>query len=61
MKSQREEIDFNVQIRLIEGKQFAGTQLDPICDIHCFNKTETSQKKEQTNSPYWDEVSPETY
>ena len=57
MKVQREKVDFNVQIRLIEGKHLAGTQLDPICDVHCFGKIESSDPKEKTNSPYWDEVS----
>lgn len=57
MKPQRQELDFNVQIRLIEGKQLAGTQLDPVCDIICFGEKKSSQTKEQTNIPFWDEVS----
>ena len=56
MKSQREEIDFNVQIRLVEAKQLAGQQLDPVCDIHCFGEKKSTQVKEQTNTPFWDEV-----
>lgn len=55
MKPQRQELDFNVQIRLIEGKQLAGTQLDPVCDIICFGEKKSSQTKEQTNIPFWDE------
>ncbi|XP_065652291.1 otoferlin isoform X5 [Hydra vulgaris] len=52
---QRKELDVNVEIRVIEGKSLAGTQLDPVCDIICFGETKSTQVKEQTNTPYWDE------
>ena len=38
LKIAREDIDFNIQLRVTEGVQIAGTQLDPICDIHCFGQ-----------------------
>ena len=56
MKKQRKDLDVNVEIRVIEGKQLAGTQLDPVCDIICFGEKKSTQIKEQTNTPYWDEV-----
>lgn len=55
MKPQREEIDFLVQIRIIEGKNLAGTQLEPIIDVYCFGDKKTTQAKEG-NNPFWDEV-----
>nr|XP_047145918.1 otoferlin-like isoform X1 [Hydra vulgaris] len=56
LPQQRKELDVNVEIRVIEGKSLAGTQLDPVCDIICFGETKSTQVKEQTNTPYWDEV-----
>ena len=55
LKPARESIDFNVQLRIIEAVQLAGTQLDPVCDITCFGETKSTQVKEQTNTPFWDE------
>ena len=55
LKPARESIDVNVQLRIIEAVQLAGTQLDPVCDITCFGETKSTQVKEQTNTPFWDE------
>jgi len=56
IKHQREEIDFKVMIKIIEGKNLAGTQLDPVLDVYCFGEKITTATKEQTTNPYWDEV-----
>ncbi|XP_066910478.1 otoferlin-like [Clytia hemisphaerica] len=55
LKSQREELTFKVQIKLIEGRNLAGTQLDPIVDAYCFDEKKKSKPREQTNNPSWDE------
>lgn len=55
LKPVRESIDFNVQLRIVEAVSLAGTQLDPVCDITCFGETKSTQVKEQTNTPFWDE------
>lgn len=55
LKPARESIDFNVQLRVIEAINLPGTQLDPVCDIDCFGETKSTQVKEQTNTPFWDE------
>ena len=56
LKPQRQELQFKVQVKIVEGKNLAGTQLDPIVDVHCFGEKMSSKQREQTNNPTWDEV-----
>ena len=52
LKVAREDIDFNIQLRVTEGTQIAGTQLDPICDIHCFGQVKSTQTKVSSTQSY---------
>ena len=46
-----------IQIRILEGRQLAGTQIDPVCTVNVGNQKKSTTIKEQTNCPFWDEVS----
>ena len=50
------ELDYQVQVRVLECRQLAGTQLDPVCTVTVGNQKKHTPVKEQTNCPYWDEV-----
>jgi hypothetical protein len=50
------EQDYQVQVRVLECRQLAGTQLDPVCTVTVGNQKKHTAVKEQTNCPYWDEV-----
>ena len=45
-----------IQIRILEGRQLAGTQIDPVCTVNVGNQKKSTTVKEQTNCPFWDEV-----
>ncbi|XP_047135991.1 otoferlin isoform X1 [Hydra vulgaris] len=49
------EIDYQVQLRIIEARQLSGMQLDPVCTITIGNQKKHTAVKEQTNTPFWDE------
>ena len=50
------EIDYQIQIRIIEARQLSGMQLDPVCTVIVGNQKKHTAVKEQTNTPFWDEV-----
>ena len=50
------EIDYQIQIRVIEARQLSGMQLDPVCTVTVGNQKKHTAVKEQTNTPFWDEV-----
>lgn len=50
------EIDYQVQIRVIEARQLSGMQLDPVCTVAIANQKKHTAVKEQTNTPFWDEL-----
>lgn len=45
-----------IQVRILEGRQLAGTQIDPVCTVNVGNQKKSTTIKEQTNCPFWDEV-----
>ncbi|XP_020629755.1 otoferlin-like isoform X2 [Orbicella faveolata] len=49
------EQDYQIQIRILEGRQLAGTQIDPVCTVNVGNQKKSTTIKEQTNCPFWDE------
>lgn len=49
------EIDYQVQLRIIEARQLSGMQLDPVCTVTISNQKKHTAVKEQTNTPFWDE------
>lgn len=49
------EQDYQIQVRILEGRQFAGTQIDPVCTVNVGNQKKSTTIKEQTNCPFWDE------
>ena len=49
------EIDYQVQMRIIEARQLSGMQLDPVCTVSIANQKKHTAVKEQTNTPFWDE------
>lgn len=55
-KESVKEQDYQVQVRVLECRQLAGTQLDPVCTVTVGNQKKHTPVKEQTNCPYWDEV-----
>ncbi len=55
-KESVKEQDYQVQVRVLECRQLAGTQLDPVCTVTVGNQKKHTAVKEQTNCPYWDEV-----
>ncbi|XP_046857902.1 otoferlin-like isoform X2 [Xenia sp. Carnegie-2017] len=54
-KESVKELDYQVQVRVLECRQLAGTQLDPVCTVTVGNQKKHTAVKEQTNCPYWDE------
>ena len=50
------EIDYQIQIRIIEARQLSGMQLDPVTTVTVGNQKKHTAVKEQTNTPFWDEV-----
>ncbi|CAB4005702.1 otoferlin-like isoform X4 [Paramuricea clavata] len=54
-KESVKEQDYQVQVRVLECRQLAGTQLDPVCTVTVGNQKKHTPVKEQTNCPYWDE------
>ncbi len=50
------EIDYQVQIRIIEARQLSGMQLDPICTVTVGSQKKHTAVKEQTKTQFWDEV-----
>ena len=51
------DIDYQVQIRVNEARQLSGMQLDPVCTVLVGGQKKHTAIKEQTNTPFWDEVS----
>lgn len=49
------EIDYQIQLRIIEARQLSGMQLDPVCTVSIANQKKHTAVKEQTNTPFWDE------
>lgn len=49
------EIDYQIQLRIIEARQLSGMQLDPVCTVTIGNQKKHTAVKEQTNTPFWDE------
>jgi len=49
------EIDYQIQIRIIEARQLSGMQLDPVCTVTVGSQKKHTAVKEQTNTPFWDE------
>ncbi|XP_065062327.1 otoferlin-like isoform X2 [Rhopilema esculentum] len=49
------EIDYQIQIRVIEARQLSGMQLDPVCTVTVGSQKKHTAVKEQTNTPFWDE------
>ena len=49
------EIDYQIQLRLIEARQLSGMQLDPVSTVTIGNQKKHTAVKEQTNTPFWDE------
>ncbi|KAK3744965.1 hypothetical protein QZH41_008488 [Actinostola sp. cb2023] len=49
------EQDYQIQIRIHEARQLAGTQIDPVCTVSIGNQKKNTTIKEQTNCPFYDE------
>ncbi|KXJ13200.1 Otoferlin [Exaiptasia diaphana] len=49
------EQDYQIQIRIHEARQLAGTQIDPVCTVSVGNQKKSTTIKEQTNCPFYDE------
>ena len=48
--------DFQVRIKVWEGRQLAGGNIHPVCKVTVSNQTKMTRVKKSTNRPYWDEV-----
>ncbi|CAD5119914.1 DgyrCDS8495 [Dimorphilus gyrociliatus] len=48
--------DFQIRIKIIEGRQLQGGNIDPVTRITCFQQTKQTRIKKSTNSPFWNEV-----
>ncbi|XP_031569345.1 otoferlin-like [Actinia tenebrosa] len=49
------EQDYQIQVRIHEARQLAGTQIDPVCTVTIGNQKKSTAIKEQTNCPFYDE------
>ena len=49
------EQDYQIQVRILEARQLAGTQIDPVATVNVGNQKKSTTVKEQTNCPFWDE------
>ena len=47
---------FQIQVSIIEAKQLSGTNMDPVCAVQIGEDKKYTSQKQQTNSPYWNEV-----
>lgn len=47
--------EFQVQVRIIEGRELAGMNIDPVVSITLGEQKKTTTVKSQTNNPVWDE------
>ncbi len=53
--------DFQVCITIIEGRQLAGLNMDPVVCVQVGDVKKYTSVKESTNCPYYNEVSPLTH
>ncbi|KAH3789661.1 hypothetical protein DPMN_167847 [Dreissena polymorpha] len=45
-----------IRVKVIEGRQIEGSNIQPICKVTCYNQSKRTRVKKSTNSPYWDET-----
>ncbi|KAK2145131.1 hypothetical protein LSH36_700g01069 [Paralvinella palmiformis] len=48
--------DFQVRIKIVEGRQLPGANISPICRVTCYNQTKQTRIHKSTNSPFFNEV-----
>ena len=48
--------DFQIRIKIFEARQLEGNNIDPMCQIKCYNLMKHTKKKLATNNPLFDEV-----
>ncbi|KAL4231637.1 hypothetical protein ACF0H5_009217 [Mactra antiquata] len=48
--------DFQIRVKIIEGRQIEGSNIQPVCKVTCFNQVKQTRVKKSTNSPFWNET-----
>ncbi|KAK2155005.1 hypothetical protein LSH36_251g03020 [Paralvinella palmiformis] len=48
--------DFQVSVTIIEARQLAGLNMDPVVCVQVGDQKKYTSVKESTNCPYWNEV-----
>lgn len=49
-------LDFQVRVRIIEGRQLAGANISPVVRVNIDNQTRQTKVIKSTNKPFYDEV-----
>ena len=49
--------DFQVRVKVIEGRGLVGANISPVVRVSMVNQTRQTKVKGSTNKPYYDEVS----
>ncbi|XP_060557298.1 dysferlin-like isoform X3 [Ruditapes philippinarum] len=48
--------DFQIRIKILEGRQIEGSNIQPVCKVTCFNQVKQTRVQKSTNSPFWNET-----
>ncbi|WAR21900.1 MYOF-like protein [Mya arenaria] len=48
--------DFQIRIKVLEGRQIEGSNIKPVCKVSCYNQVKQTRVKKSTNSPFWNET-----
>ena len=43
-------------MKVIEGRQIQGSNIQPVCKVSCYNQVKQTRVKKSTNSPFWNET-----
>ncbi|XP_071507429.1 myoferlin-like [Diadema antillarum] len=48
--------DFQIRVKVWEGRQLHGTNINPVCRVTIQHNTQVTRVKKSTSKPYWDEL-----
>ena len=49
-------LSFQIRVKVLEGRQIEGSNIQPVCKVGCFNQVKQTRVKKSTNSPFWNET-----
>ncbi|XP_066277223.1 dysferlin-like isoform X3 [Branchiostoma lanceolatum] len=49
-------MDFQIRIRVLEGRRIAGSNISPVCKVTVSNQSKQTRVKKSTDSPFYDEL-----